>query len=633
MISTILSIVLALFFLGLSYALGKKFLNFFSLPLTYHEHYLFSTVLGVSLFGPIFFIIGIFHLYFVWFFVLFFSLLILFFYKDIVAFFLDFSLLIKVFLPSRYSSFFLRFSFVILILFIGANFFFSLTPEIQWDSLVYHLTQAKIYAHEHAIVQLSYDYHTYMPKQFEILYVLGEIFGLSQMAKIFTFFFNLFLLFGIFFFARRYWNYDVALLTSAIFYTIPTLALYQSTTYNDIPVTLFLFYSCYSFILSIQHRKFLLFAWIFLGAATATKILMLSTLPFFLCALYFFSYFSTSSNCQNKKHYLYFFFDSVLIFLLVFLFLFPWLLLTYTQIHNPVFPFFYSTLGGDTWNSDLETYWSTLRADFGSGRSIGSLFLTPWHITMNPLRYGPVYGITPLFFIFLPLLVFFFPKESSLQKKIILFLVFFSLFYFIAWFFLASDIRYLFPLFPGLTLLSVIVFTSLNGSSYSFTRTFLPYVLIFLLLTNLIFFTVVHRNTVQVLFHVQDTDSYIHSYVQNYPMAKWVNANLPNDVLLFIANDDRVYFYDKPYIQGYPIIQGVIDYPRIKTQSEFRTLLLEKGVTHVVLTKHHPGHDDTSYATFKNYYNDHITMLWLNLVEDYGSLVTVQDDVFLYTLN
>ena len=247
------------------------------------------------------------------------------------------------------------------------------------------------------------------------------------------------------------------------------------------------------------------------------------------------------------------------------------------------------------------------------------------------MRYGPVYGITPLFLIFLPLFFFFKSSFSSspLQKKICLFFLSFSLFYFVVWFFLASDIRYLFPILPALTLLSVFSLYYFLQSSYSYTRRALPYFLILLLMTNLLFFFVAHRNTFQVLAHVQDTDTYIHSYVQNYPMAQWTNAHLSDDVLLFIANDDRVYFYDKPYIQGYPIIQGVIDYPSLQSASALRSLLLEKGVTHVVLVKHHATND---YTSFDGYYNQEITALWLGLVTDYGTLVTVQDDVFLYSL-
>ncbi len=644
MLDLILSIMLALFFLSLSFALGRKILSLFSFPLSFHEHILFSTVFGVSFFGLIFFFIGVFQLYYLWFFILLFLLLSFLFCKDILSFFSGMYSLIKTLFPYRYTSFFIRLSFLILSLFVLANFFFSLTPEIQWDSLVYHLTQAKLYASHHGIVELPYDYHTYMPKQFDILYVLGEVFALHQTAKIFTFFFNLFLMLGIFFFVRRYWNYDVALLTSTLFYTIPTLALYQSTTYNDIPATLFLFYSCYSFVLLLQtlNKKFLLLTGVFLGAAAATKILLLSLLPFFILALFFFSL-QQKISLQNKKYSSFslilskacFFLDALQLFLLVFLFLSPWMILTDTQVDNPVYPFFYSVLDGGHWSASLEEYWSTLRADYGSGRSVSSFFLSPWYITMEPMRYGPVYGITPLFFMFLPLFFFFmlFSRSSffssPLQKKICFFFLFFSLFFFVVWFFLASDIRYLFPILPALTLLSVLPFFHLLQSS-SLGRRVIPSFLLLLLFTNLFFFFVAHRNTVQVLFSIQDKESYIHSYVQNYPMAQWINAHLSDDVLLFIANDDRVYFYDKPYIQGYPIIQGVIDYPSLQSAFSLYSLLLEKGVTHVVLVKHHATDD---YTSFEGYYNEQITNLWLALVTEYGTLITVQDDVALYTLN
>src|SRR3989338_8043681 len=167
MIDIILSVLLALFFLSLSFALGKKLLSFFSsysLPLSsslsFHEQILFSTVLGVSLFGLLFFFIGIFQLYSLWFFILFFLILLLIFSKDMFSFFPSMYSLIKAVVPSRYTSFFVRFCFLLLCFFVVANFFFSLTPEIQLDSLVYHLTQAKLYAVHHGLVDIPYDYHT-----------------------------------------------------------------------------------------------------------------------------------------------------------------------------------------------------------------------------------------------------------------------------------------------------------------------------------------------------------------------------------------------------------------------------------------------------------------------------------------
>jgi hypothetical protein len=52
-------------------------------------------------------------------------------------------------------------------------------------------------------------------------------------------------------------------------------------------------------------------------------------------------------------------------------------------------------------------------------------------------------------------------------------------------------------------------------------------------------------------------------------------------------------------------------YPSITFASELRTALLAKGVTHVVLVRHHTT-DGATYISFENYYNTHITIFGLH---------------------
>ena len=140
-----------------------------------------------------------------------------------------------------------------------------------------------------------------------------------------------------------------------------------------------------------------------------------------------------------------------------------------------------------------------------------------------------------------------------------------------------------------------------------------------------------NRDAVQVLIGMQTNSEYIQEHVQNYELAQWVNKNLEDTSLLFIANDDRGYYFEKNYILGYPIIQGYIDYFEFDSADKLRARLKREGVTHIVLTYHHTS-EGTTLTIFNNFYNSCITKIWLDLVEEHGEFIIEKNNVYLYKL-
>ncbi len=631
-----LSSILAFSLLIVAAGIGKKCLYFLlkTSILTEQEMFIFAIPLGSILMSLLLFFLGIFHLYYA---SLLFSLLIfcmILFYKEIYWAGKQVYALFHEFLELRKKSLLSFCCVFFLFLFIFANFFFSFTPEIQWDSLVYHLTVPKIYAQHHGLIEIPYDYHTYLPKQFDILFIFGEVFSLPQTSRIFTMLFDLFLALTVYVFCKKYWNAKIGLLAATLLYTIPVFTVYQSTTYNDTAMAIFLFCSFFAFILSIQEQRLLFLVGIFLGACAATKILALAFLLYFSLLILWKNFFTEQMNIQNKEYIREKSKKCILSILLItlctFFVLAPWLTLSYVQTKNPVYPFFYTTFGGSHWSIELDTFWNNLRESYGIGRTASGFFLTPWLLTMQPMLYGPVYGYSPIFLLFLPLF-FWIRKENSFQNIICNLLWTFILFYFILWFFLASDGRYLLPSLAAATILVAV--TLKNMLEKKNLAILCTSILIIILFSNLLFFAVMQRNTIPVLIGTKQKDNYIQEYLQNYAMAQWVNQNLKKESLLFIANDDRTYFYDVPYIQGYPIIQGVIDYPRMKGADELYKFLKQKKVTHIVITIHQLANGTTTFTTFENYYNNKISSIWQNLTEQHGELIIEKNNVSIYLLN
>ncbi len=78
--------------------------------------------------------------------------------------------------------------------------------------------------------------------------------------------------------------------------------------------------------------------------------------------------------------------------------------------------------------------------------------------------------------------------------------------------------------------------------------------MILILISNIVLLIVIHRNAFQFLAGIQTKEDYIQHYLQNYEMTQWINTHLEDNAYIFVANDDRTYFIDKPYFRGYAII-------------------------------------------------------------------------------
>ena len=430
-----ISFVLAFLFfsvmIGLGYKISSYFPRLFS-SISSQEIIIISSILGVGSVGTIFFFIGLFHLYYGLFFlggILFLSIVL---FSDIILVLHSFLCLFKEILFSK-KTLFMECCAVLFFIFLLGNLFSSLTPEVQWDSLVYHLTGPKIYAKNYALVEIPSEYHDYLFKQYDILFVLGEALEYPQISKILSFLFTLLLPLGVYVFSKNVWNKKVAIIAMVIIYTIPNMVIYYPTTYNDVALTIFLFAAIITFFYGQRDKTWLLLCGLFVGFAAATKILAFATLGFFLLYQLFIdlkkTYFSNFSKSRVSffSFLTIYFIDACHIILPCLLIMTPWMTLTYIQTENPVYPFFYSVIGAENWNDDIEHFKQMERNDYGTGKSILSFLMTPWNLTMHPMIYGPVYGDTPIFLIFIPLSLFLF-FFSQQKKRMVPALFFFLLF-------------------------------------------------------------------------------------------------------------------------------------------------------------------------------------------------------------
>jgi hypothetical protein len=124
----------------------------------------------------------------------------------------------------------------------------------------------------------------------------------------------------------------------------------------------------------------------------------------------------------------------------------PHALRSYLMTHNPIFPIF-----NQLFNPDRPDLFGEAYQAYGIGKSWSSLFLTPWFMSLEPMKYfdGMIFGL-PIFLALAPLVLL----EGRAAKRWLWFLPL-MLVYYVLWYkAFGQQVRFLLPLMPLLAGLS-----------------------------------------------------------------------------------------------------------------------------------------------------------------------------------
>ena len=308
--------------------------------------------------------------------------------------------------------------------------------------------------------------------------------------------------------------------------------------------------------------------------------------------------------------------------------LLPWLAFNVVHFDNPIYPFAEGVFHGKYWNPELAQWWVESRSDYLNGTSLIQYFLLPITFTYSPNVSGPIYGFSPLYFIFIPLLFLFSWKRE--HRSLLLFILFFLFVSITAWFNAAPDWRYFFYIFPFLgVLVGVSVVHLFNSKKISsFVKKSIAFALLLVFLSNLFFFFVIFRQDVALWTGKITRDEYRLHDTQNYAVAQYINEHLPTDALLFLGYDDKGYYFDRPFLLGIRHFSTYVDYLAMQSSSDFHARLKELGVTHVVLT----SHPNVGVVPQGNDVSEYVLELYEGLREEYLEFIYEENDVGLYLL-
>jgi len=404
------------------------------------------------------------------------------------------------------------------------NFLGAISPELSFDALWYHLTPAKLY------VQYQQIFHlpgwllsvSSLPRLVEMLYTAALTLGDEIWAKLIHFLFGLGCLFALFNLLKRYFSIRISLLGVLTFYTMLVVGWLSTTAYVDLAWTFFEILALDSFLRWYEERKesFLNQSAILIGLAIATKILTFASLFIYLVMILI----------LRRRNW---FKSAVKFCFLSLLVVSPWLVLSWVNVGNPLFPF----LGSP---SDVQAINVSPSANWFVSKMVNLPFLL-WQATFSPDDI-----ISPVYLLFLPLVLFIIWKQKPSFKIA-------GLYYLLGSFLVPSQSnRYFLPYLAALTLPLLAIFNYPWKKKELLFNVF-TIIIIFSALLNLGSRGLATKKFLPYLLGQQTKNEFLtknlnFSFGDFYDVDGFFKENIQPEDLVLIYGIHNLYYLDFPYV-------------------------------------------------------------------------------------
>jgi len=546
---TFFRIFLLLVIILVNIGLGKKVFKWVNFKISsFLESSLFSFGIGLTLFTYIVIILGLTRLFNKWIMTLVLLGLFIFCYREIEDVVHQIKMKWRSLATLKLSFFEIILLFILFIQIIfnlaGAN-----TLPSSWDALSVYLPLPEKWIEIHSIAK--YGESVSLPHNITILYAVGLLLKDAILAKLIHFILGIFTLIGVYALSRKYFSRRVALISAAVFYTIPLIMWESTTAYIDLGFTFYTFLAFYAFMNWVDSHKngWLIISAIMSGMGIGSKITGFLYAGILFIGIIIITLLNKEKIGNISRNLLLFFIIVVL--------------------SGAFWYGRYFVLTGGSPSSLLSYLGYILKGGPSEGRyfavpevattsplisSLTSYLLLPWNLTMHLGRF-PGYGggtIGLLFLSFLPLLIF----SSFRKKKIIKISLLFSLLYLIFWVFCAPYKRGLVPIFPLLSIMVAYIISRLSNFS-KFFNFFLSFIMILTFIFQ-IFYLSPDKDQIYVRMLVfaglKSQEEYILQAQRRvgsfngYSLFKFVNERLSSNDKIFIVNESRNFYCNIPYV-------------------------------------------------------------------------------------
>lgn len=451
--------------------------------------------------------------------------------KTFLKQFINFLLILKIFLlNAKPLSIFL---FFLIILQVFTNLVGALGSELAFDALWYHLTIPKIYLQQNSIFYIGgHLYYSAMPKFTEMLYLVALALGNEITAKIIHFSFGIATVVVLYKMSRSFLSSKDSLLVSLIFYSNLVVGWMSITAYIDLVRTFFETLALWSFLIFARFNifKWLVLSGVMLGFGASCKLLSLWSIVIYLCLLLYL-------GLQKKIKLIAILKQSLFFCAVVFIVVSPWLIFSYLNTGNPFYPLF-----------------SPVHQNLGEVTPFNpkDIIATAWSIFL--ISPDP---ISPIYFISLPLIIFYFGNilckviDKQTRLLINLLLIYLSLGFIILYFTpLASSGRFILPYLPAFSLLFVLLINLLKSR---LLYKFLIAVVLIISLSSIVYRGVANKRFVPVILGKENVDRFMLNNLEYnvgnfYDVDNFFSKNIKPDNKVLIYGISNLYYVNFPYV-------------------------------------------------------------------------------------
>jgi 4-amino-4-deoxy-L-arabinose transferase-like glycosyltransferase len=404
---------------------------------------------------------------------------------------------------------------------------------------------------------------------------------------------------------RRWVSPKAGLLAAALFLSAPIVGWEATIAYVDLAATLYVALSVFAFLIWLEERSardsgnaWLVLAGIMAGFACGVKYTMIATTG--LLVLWAVGCVMAKKAGVTWKHV------GILTGVAA-LVACPWYIRTWIWTGNPVYPFAYSLFGGKWWSAQAAVDYVREQSRFGIGNTLYAFWVAPWSTTFfaqfyaNPPAkftgalvpsppantFAAVFGSLGLGVIGLLPLWLLKPGVSRADEArkgngALPAMVLYSAAFFVVWFSLTHQTRYLMVLLPLLLVPAVAGARAFWHAGRGWRLGVGAFCAVALLWGILPLYVLV-QPAFAVAWGGESADTYLTRREPVYVLSKRINQTLPKDAKLLMLQETRGYYLDRPYQWGNPSQNALIAWDTFTTPRQMDAALRAQGITHVLV--------------------------------------------------
>lgn len=466
-----------------------------------------------------------------------------------------------------------RFLQVCLLILGASTFVFCFLPEIAHDSLAYHINLPKIYALSGTIKPYPYDLYSYRPLLMETLFSLAFLWKVIPLAKLVHWWAGVLLTLGVITAVEEdSHSYRVALFAGVMLFVTPLFINEVQTTYTDFGTSFFAFFSFWMLLRGIQRGRtvFYCLSGLLMGLSISTKLLSALMAVALIGAFLTQSFFWRVGSEQKQRKTL------VPVFVLgtgILLGYGFWAIRNAWATGNPFFPFFPKFFPGFGVVPEQEFIQG------GVAKTISNFLLMPFLLAFNPAPFDQHHYIGLIYLLALPFLIYGMFRTDRIRVTALA-----SVYFFVGWFVVCQNYRFL------STLLPLLLYG--GGCGFSEWKPKAPGLVILRKITlgiallcfvgTLGLASYHFRDHLRAVFERWSPVRYLTFMEPSFNAAQWANEHLPSNARLLSMGEIHAFYFDRPFITE--------DFYSLKNPEalrvrggDFLDLLRTQGFSHLLL--------------------------------------------------